>query len=658
MVLRASSATVASWTEFANQESLPSGADPFPKPTTQDNSGEPLYDVLEVLNWLTNRDDLDVDQVILFAIAVLLRLRQLTLGDDEAGRLLCSIIALRAWGEKHLAPDNLTLRETAEAVIVDAEALRAINVGSLISRQEATSTVFDELSRFAVGEMIELFDRIVELQGLALTPMGDDVGRLMVAIALLESKAESVLRVGTDTCKLLAELWKAYPAKPRLGAYEVEVENLQIGLQRLLLLGIPSEGVRSIGEIEAPSYFDLVLNDLPMRFNQDRSVIKDKQIRHDAFDLIEHGLQHMEATGRSISLVPVSELSGRATAGKRGALVTSGALEAVITPVTVGLQRAILVLRGEAATKPDSPVLFLDARTTQRVAHPEEAIAKALASWRESGQVPELEPGLRGLSIKRSELEGRDGEFSLIFSRVKPACIVDIAEQINVMQVIAGRLIERTKALPDAAALTSPDFGRLKPERTASIRELIATGDLEVLAPQIRIRNDEIFVGSDQSDDAIEVADAVGESAGTRIWAERYAEIEPRGYVLTRPGDVLVKIEKTREGSGRIRAHVETRGGRALVHPFKAVRLRRGGVNGITPLLLKFFMQGMDNQLASVANVNQIRIPVLSKADTARISKWLETLEETVQAASALADEAALAVRATARVIESGGRPE
>ncbi|MEI7930832.1 MAG: hypothetical protein WCH97_04880 [Actinomycetes bacterium] len=668
-----SASAVSNWkkrygTRVANQESLPLGQEAeqtsFPQPAKHDDAGNPIYDLQEVFTWLLDRDGHEVDHVVLFRVWALFQMRELTLGSDEATRLLCSLLALRAWGEEHLELQNLTLHETAEAAAADDQANRAINLEALYVREKHAADVFAQMGKVERESRIKLFDDLLDLQEPRRVYTAESIVPVVTGIASLGTEAKTVLDPGAGTCELLAGVWEASEAKPDLVGYEIDPDALRIGLQRLLVVGVPTDGIKSTDGFEASGNFDLVLSDPPVGLATKSSAKKARTPRH-SFEWVDLALELTAPEGKAICLVPFSSLSGRSTAEHRGELVNSGALEAVITLAPGRTRRAatfmpatILVMRGEDAADPDSPVLFLDAQTARQIPASAGAVVGALAAWRDSGLLPGLEDGVRGVAVDRSDLKGRDGEFSLLFSRViaKGETTIDTQKLVGEMEGVGDRLVEKTNALPDAASLTAPDFDGLEPERWSSLRELIAAGELEVLPTQIR--NRPTLLGSVQSENAVEIASGASEAAGTRSWAEFDTDTAANQIYLTRPGDVLISIARFIGGTSRIQAHVETRGGRALTQRVSAVRLRREGINGITPLLLKFLIEGEENQIASIRNFTEIRIPVLSEPDASRISTWLEGLESTVRAASVLADEAALAVHTAGRLIESGGIPK
>jgi hypothetical protein len=361
---------------------------------------------------------------------------------------------------------------------------------------------------------------------------------------------------------------------------------------------------------------------------------------------LQHVVHHLADEGRGYVLLPAGTLfrHGR-DAEVRAQLIRRGAIEAVValppraaehTPIPL----ALWILKRPSDHKDPEPVLLVDARggpsnkPEPLGAEVRARIAHTLMRWRVDGQVAESDSDF-AVAVPLLELLGPDS--SLDPSRwLHLETAVDIERRERELQVAVARIIAARELL--ITSELKADEVRIDPSTLTwvPIHDLISDGRASFIrgipvpakdyvrkgTPTLRTRD--FRDGNDGSDEA---------SCVDLTTFRKQPE-------LTEPGDIVVS-----PGSGQPKAMIDEIGGRVLVSPLQALRVRGGW---ISPTLASAFLESSQNRrfvrgptygFARI-DLRKFELPIVPPEEAANLERLLSSIDATYELAGDLAASA------------------
>jgi hypothetical protein len=532
---------------------------------------------------------------------------------DQRGRLLTSV-----W---RLIEDEL------DRAAFDPEAGTA-------KRASALERLFEELLGLRMRE---------RSRRLSETRTASWVSRLMVEVA--DARHGVVFDPATGEAGFLLEAARGSGTEVTLLGQESDPETWRVARQRLLVHGVEAE--LRLGDSLDPggrrNDADAVVCDPPfgLRVSPERWPPTDERwtfgipAPNADFAWLQLAIHQLRRGGRAAVLLPASSLYQTGFEARiRVELLRARGVEAIIAlprGTRAGSQHAVavwLLRRPEDATTGD--VLLVDATDADAsaLAGPgdgttgsaevaaagrlSQKVLSAVRSWRASGNKSELERW-GAAAVPASELIAANAE-------LVPARWTIAAPQFRLVSEIADA-IDEMKALRQAPPLPELEFKEAPVARPTRlrVRQLIADGALELIA------------GARIASSSAAPPDPI------RAWGPWDFRDEPVRYTQARdeitqthPGDIVVL-----QSLGGVRAIVDEAGGRAIIAPAQAIRIRPDSEIGaqLDPRICAAFLEDAENTRVATGGttgrvgVNELELPVLSEETSRRLSAALAALQ-------------------------------
>lgn len=643
--------------------------DDFPRPVETGGGGRDVFSLTEAEAWLKKHDRFGSQrgsERLLFEAAGLLRGQVST---DDYLAILCSAIALahvadRTGEQRPNLADKKTVFELVEAVEDAQPELRGLFEPLMRIDAAKALQVFELLRRLSFEDRPSAFESVLDRAQtrFAETRTSEPLRDLLIELA--HEGAQVVLDPAAGEGGFLLAAAEASEGRARLLGQEVNQGTWTIARQRFLVHDIDVTIARgdSLSEDAFPGLrADVVLCDPPYgaRGKPDMMSVADPRwtfglpsVRSSDYFWLQHVIYHLADQGRGYVLLPTGSLYRRGREGEiRNEMIRRGAVEAVVS-LPAGVARhtsiplSLWILRQPLAAKEPPPVLLVDASgaaesgtDTTLGALEIRRISDLFRSWR---QAQNAETHIPGFAAAVPVLELLKGEASLLPTRwVRYERTLNRRQRREEQEAAIQRFRLARQALVDADADTDPGDD-LEPPRWESVRSLVVSEAAQVIRGA-RVRPEGFVAEGTRALRARDIRDGYIHDDDPRF--VDLDRMKPRP-TLTEPGDIILS-----PGGGEPRAAVDEKGGHVLVFPLQALRIRH---ELLDPFVAAAFLESPRNRRFVTGttygyarvDVRDLELPVLPRADAARVRERLERIALNERLARELA-ESSRALRET-----------
>lgn len=629
----------------------------FPRPVESVPGGRDLFYLQEVEDWLRERGRLKrtgTGKQHLYRAADTLR------GELEAGSMtevLGAALALVALGHRQgwIAAGTRDLDGLlAASAIFDLalddlwEPLREID------RNRAAEVLALALD-IEEDELPESFEWLLARYNQQQGRRGEgSSGETQVALllALIEGRAGVLYDPAAGSGGFLLAAANAIAGEAELVGQEINAATARIARQRFLVHGTPvslAGGDTLSGDAWPELRADLVVCDPPYQQQRSWPVGAETDPRWalgfpaKATDMawLQHALYHLVPDGRAyVFLPPGSLFRGGRERGLRSNLLTSGAVEAVVSlpagsASNTSIPLVLWILRRPRLDGAREPVLLVDATAAesvgieQFVAAAIPRVASVVHRWRGGGQLAEEDRAVAA-AVPIEELIQDDANMVPARWIHQELTEAQRAEQKSKLDSALRVSREARRALRGELELdVSEDFSA----DWVTVKRLVEDGLVEIVGGA-SIKPDDSLAEGIQMLRTRDIYPRLGDrSAPAYVSPELGSKL-----TLTQPGDIVVS-----PASGKLKTFVDREGGRALARPLQALRLLREFMD---PEVVAAFLESARNRRfvtgSTYARISlrDLELPLLNVRDCEKLAMALETLDKQERVAVELAESA------------------